>query len=109
MGEEKKTLTFENDGGVGSDQHGTGSGTTSGSCGTLGVDGNVTCEDDGVPAVPGRRFDPVDGVKDGGGGTVASVFAVDTLDVKVSRLGEKVHEGRLDGFGLVDDGLGTDV
>lgn len=105
----KRTPTFKNDRGVGSDQHGTGSSTTRGSGGTLGVDGNVTGEDDRVPSVPGRRFDPIDRVENCGSGTITSVLAVNTLNVKVARVGEKVHEGRLDRFGLVDDGLGADV
>jgi len=104
----KYILTFENYRGVGSDQQRTGSGTTCGSCGTLGIDGNITGEDDGVSSVPGRGFDPVDSVEECSSGAVAGVFAVDTLDIIVARLCKKIHKGGLDGFGLVDDGLSAD-
>ena len=109
IGESKnKKHTFENDRGVRSDQHGAGSSATRGSCGALCVDSDVTGEDDGVPSVPGRRLDPIDSVENGGGGAIAGVFAIDALNIVVARLGEKVHEGCLDRFGLVDDGLGAD-
>ena len=101
-------LTFKNNRGVGSDQHGASSGTASGSGGALGIDGNVSGEDDGVPSIPGRRLDPVDGVENCSGGAIARVLAIDTLDIIIARLCEKVHKGSLDGFGLVDDGLRAD-
>lgn len=41
------------------------------------------------------------------GRTVARVFRVDALNVRV--LGEKVHENRFDGFALVDNGFCADV
>ena len=104
----KRLLTFENDRGVGSNQHSTGSSTTSRPGRTLSVDGNVTGEDDGVSSIPGRRLDPVDGVENGGSGAIAGVLAVNTLDIVIARLRKKVHKGSLDGFRLVDDGLGAD-
>ena len=102
-------LTFKNDWSIRPDQHGTGPGTTCGSCGTLGVDSDVTGEDDGVPSVPGRGLDPVDCVEDGGSGAIAGILAIDTLDVVIARLCEKVHKGGLDRFGLVDDGFGANL
>ena len=84
----KRLLTFENDWGVGSDQHGAGSGATSRPGGTLSVDSNVTGEDDGVSSVPGRRLDPVDGVENCGCGAIAGVLAIDTLNIIVAGLGE---------------------
>ena len=105
----KRLLTFENDRGVGSNQHSTGSSTTSRPGGTLSVDGNVTGEDNGVSPIPGRRLDPVDGVENCGGGAIAGVLAINPLNIIVAGLREKVHEGGLDGFGLVDDGLSADL
>lgn len=102
------TLTFENDWGIGSDQHSASPGTTSRPGRTLGIDGNVTGEDDGVSSIPGRRLDPVDGVENSGSGAIAGILAVDTLDIVIARLRKKVHKGSLDGFRLVDDGLGAD-
>lgn len=92
----KNRLTFKNNRGIGSDQHRTSSRTTRGPCGTFSVDGNVTGEDDSVPSVPGRRFDPVDCVENCGGGAIASVLAVNTLNVEVARVSEEVHKDGLD-------------
>ena len=105
----KVKLTFENDWGVGPDQHSAGSGTTSRPSRTLGVDGDIAGKDDGVPPIPGSRLDPVDGIEDGSGGTIAGILAVDTFDVIIAGLCEKVHKGGLDRFGLVDDGLSANL
>ena len=80
----KRKLTFKNDWSVGSDQHGAGSSTTGGSCGTLGIDSDVTGEDDSISSVPGIRLDPVDCVENCGGGAIAGVFVIDTLDIVVA-------------------------
>jgi len=88
MDRTKRLLTFENDRGVGTDQHGTGSSTTSRPGGTLSVDGNVTGEDDGVSSIPRRRLDPVDGVKNSRCGAVAGVLAIDALNIIVAGLCE---------------------
>lgn len=101
--------TLKDDGRIRSDQDGAGTGTTGRARGPLGVDSDVTAEDDGVPAVPGRALDPVDGVEERGGPAVAGVLRVDALDVGVAVRLEEVHEDRLDRLGLVDDGLGADI
>lgn len=100
---------FHDERSVGTDQGGESTGTTDGSGTTFCVDGDITGEDDGVSSVPGFRLDPVDGVEEGGGGAVACVLGIDTLDISVSGFGEEVHQNSLDGLGLVDDGLGSDV
>lgn len=94
---------------IGTDQGGESTGTTDGSRTTFCVNGDITGEDDGVSSVPRFRLNPVDGVEEGGGGTVACVLGVDTLDIGVSGFGEEVHQDSLDGLGLVDDGLCTDI
>lgn len=104
----KRELTFKNDRGIRSDQHSTSSSTTGRPCRTFGVDSNVSGEDNGVSSVPASRLNPVDCVEDSGGGAIAGIFAIDTLDVEVTRLCEKLHEGRLDGLGLVNDSLSAD-
>jgi hypothetical protein len=105
--EESKERTLENEGSVRADEHSDGSSTTNRSRTTLSVDSDVTSDDNGVTTVPRARLDPVDSVEKGGGSSVASVLRVDTLDVRVA--GEEVHEDGLDGLGLVDQGLGSDV
>ena len=82
------TLTFENGGGVGTDQQGAGSGTTSRSSRTLGGNSNVTGEGDGVSSTRGGRLDAIGGVENGGN--------------------EPGLTGVLDGSRLVDGGLGAD-
>ena len=108
-GGENETLTFHSQGRVGADEHGDSTGTTGRATAALCVDSDVTANDNRVPSVPRRRLDPVDGVEEGRGGTVAGVLGVDTLDVGVARRLEEVHEHGLDRLGLVDDRLGTDV
>ena len=108
MDKTKRVLTFENDWGIGSDQHSAGSGTTSRSGGTFSVDSNIAGEDDGVSPIPRRRLDPVDGIENCRCGAIAGVLAIDTLNIIVAGLREQVHEGGLDRFGLVDDGLSAD-
>jgi hypothetical protein len=103
------TLTLKDNGGVGANQDGTSSGATSRACSTFGVDGNITCNNNCISAIPRAGFDPVDSVEEGGSGAVARVFRVDSFNVKVSRLGKEIHEGCFNRLGLVDDGLGPDV
>ena len=91
----RMTLTFKNDWGIGTDQHGASSGAASRSGRTLGVDSDVTGKDDGVPSIPGRGLDPVNGVENSGGGAITGVLAVDALDIIVARLCEKVHQSSL--------------
>lgn len=100
-------LTLEDDGGVGSDEHGNGTSTTNGTSSTLSIDGNITSNDKSVTAIPRGRLDPVDGVEQSRGSTVAGVFGVDALDVGV--VAKEVHQDSLDRLGLVDQGLGADV
>lgn len=102
-----RTLEYKRS--VGSDQDGTGTGSTSGTGGTLGVDRDVTAEDDGVAAVPAAGLDPVDGVEEGGGRTVAGILGVDALNVRVAIALEKRHQDGLDRLGLIDDGLGSNI
>lgn len=98
---------LHDDGGVGADEEGDGAGTTGGTGVALGVEGNVTGDDDAVAAVPGGALDPVDGVEDGVGAAVAGVDGVDTLNVGV--VTKELHQDGLDRLGLVQHGLGTDL
>lgn len=92
---------------VWTNEHGHGTNTTSRSGGTLGVDGNVTGDHNGVSAVPRGRLDPVDSVDHRRGTTVTSVDGVHTLDVVV--VAKQLHQHGLDRLGLVQKGLGTDL
>ena len=102
-------LTLEDQRSVGSDQTGESTGSTDGPSGSLGVDGDISSKDDGVPSVPALALDPVDGVEERSGTSVTGVLAVDPLDVHVARSGKEVHEDGLYGLGLVDDRLGPYV
>lgn len=93
--------------GVGADQESDGTSTTSGASVTLGVESNITGNNDSIATVPSGRLNPVDGVENSVGTTVASVDSVDTLDVGV--VAEKLHKNTLDGLGLVEKSLGTDL
>lgn len=108
---------LEDNRGIGTDDHGDATSTTSGAGSTSSVQSNITTDNNGVTAVPGRGLEPVDAVEDSVGTTVAGVDVVHTLDVGV--LTEELHENGLDGLGLVQeslsanleaaDGLGVDV
>ena len=98
---------LNNDGGVGANKHSNGTSTTSRTSITLGVEGNITGNDDSVTAVPSGRLNPVDGVEESVGTTIASVDGVNTLEVGV--VAEKLHQNSLDGLGLVEDGLSTNL
>lgn len=93
--------------GVRADEHGNAASTTGRTSVALGVESDVASDDNGVTAVPGRRLDPVDGVEEGVGATVASIDGVNTFNALV--VIEELHEDRLDGLGLVENGLGTDL
>lgn len=88
------------------DQHSYATSSASGSRSSLGIERNVSSHDDGVSSIPGRRLEPVDGVEEGVGTTVASIHGIHTLNRGVFT--KQLHEDRLDGLGLVEDGLGTD-
>ena len=93
---------------IGTNDHGDTSSSTSRTSCALGVQSNITADDDSVTAIPGRRLDPVDAVEDGVGASVAGVDSVDTLNVGVTRLFEKLHENGLDRLGLIQESLGSD-
>lgn len=94
-------------GGVGADQESDSTSTTSGPSVTLGVESNITGNNNSIATVPSGRLNPVDGVENSVGTTVASVDSVDTLDVGV--VAEKLHKNTLDGLGLVEKSLSTDL
>lgn len=93
--------------GIRADKHGNAASTTGRAGIALGVEGDITSDDNGVTAVPGGGLDPVDGVEESVGTTVAGVDSINTLNVGV--LAEKLHQDRLDGLGLVEKSLGTDL
>jgi len=95
------------DRGVGADQHSDGTGTTSGAGIALGVESDITGNDNSIAAVPSGRLNPVNGVENSVGTTVAGVNGVDTLDVGV--VAKKLHKNTLDRLGLVEKSLGTNL
>ena len=105
----EQVLTFDSKRRIGTNEHGDGARTTSGTAAALGVDGNVTANDDRVAAVPRGGLNPVDRVEERSGGTIASVLGVDALNVSVAGLGEVVHEMGLSRLRLVNDSLRADV
>lgn len=96
-----------NDRGVGTDQESDSTGTTSGASIALGVESNITGNDNSIATVPSGRLNPVDGVENSVGTTVASVDGVDTLDVGV--VAKELHKNTLDRLGLVEKSLGTNL
>jgi hypothetical protein len=96
-----------NNRGVGADQESDGTGTTSGASIALGVESDITGNDNGIATVPSRRLNPVDGVENSVGTTVAGVDGVDTLDVGV--VAKELHKNTLDRLGLVEKSLGTNL
>ena len=101
--------TVKHDGCIGTNEDSTGTSSTGRSGSTLSVHSDVTGNDDSVATVPGVGLHPVDGVEEGSSTTVAGVLGVDTLNVEVAGLSEEVHEGSLDGLGLVNDGLSANI
>ena len=93
--------------GVRANKHGDATGTTSGPGIALSIEGNVSSNDDSISTIPGRRLNPVHGVKESVGTTVAGVDGIDTLNASV--VPEQLHQDGLDGLGLVENRLGTDL
>jgi hypothetical protein len=99
---------LKHEGSVGADDHGDTSSATGGTGSSLGVQSDVASNHDGITAIPGRRLDPIDAVENSIGASVAGIDGIDALDVVVTRLLEQLHQDGLDGFGLVEQGLGSD-
>ena len=76
---------------------------------TLGRVGYVRRDGDGPAPVPRGRREPVDGVEQRSRATVARVVRVRSLNVVAFVLVEEHHEVGLDGFGAVDERLGSHV
>lgn len=104
-----RRLTVKNNRGIGSDEHGTGTSTSSGTSSALRIDSNIATDYNSITAIPRARFNPVDGIEEGSCTAVAGVLRVNTLDVEVARLGEQVHERGLHAFGFVDDGFSANI
>lgn len=98
---------LNDDWGVWTDEHGDGTSSSGWAGVTLGVQGDISSNDNGVTPIPCGGLNPGNGVKEGVGSTVAGVQCVNTLNVGV--LAEKLHEDRLDGLGLVENGLSSDL
>ena len=91
-----KRLTFQDQRSVRSNKHSHRSSSADRSCTSLGVDGDISSDDESVSSIPTTAFNPVDCVEESGRSTVASVLGVDSFDVGVARGGEEIHEMRLD-------------
>ena len=98
---------LEDNRGVRADQESDGASAAGRTSIALGIESDITSNNKTVPAIPGGGLDPVNGVENSVGATIASVDSVDTLDVGV--VAKQLHQNRLDGLGLVEDGLGTDL
>lgn len=99
---------LHNNGSVGADEHGNAASTAGRTGVALGVQRDVASDNDCVTAIPSRGLDPVDGVEQRVGATVARVHCVNTLNVVVAALLEQLHENGLDRLGLVEERLGAD-
>ena len=101
--------TLDGEGSVGSDEHDDGTTSSSGTRRAFCVLSNIGGDDKSVASVPGRALNPREGVEEGVGSSVAGVHGVDTLDVRVTTLLEKLHEVGLGGLGVIEDGLGGNL
>lgn len=101
--------SIDNEGSVGTNKHGDAASTASRASITLLVQGDVASNYDCVPSIPGGGLEPVECVEKRIGATVAGVDGIHTFNVGVSRLFEELHENRLDGLGLVQKGLSTNL
>jgi hypothetical protein len=108
IGASKAIPTFEDYRGVRSNKHGATTCTTSGTSSSFSVDSDITSKDDSVSTIPGTGLDPIDSIEKGGSGAIARILAINALNIIVSRLRKKVHEGSLDRFGFIDDSFSTD-
>lgn len=102
-------LTFEDQRSVRSDEHSTSTCSTNWTSAAFSVDCNVSCENDSVTTIPRRALNPVDRIEERRCGTVAGIFRVDTLNIRVARGCKEVHKDCFDRLGLVNDSLGTDI
>lgn len=98
---------LHNNRGIRADQHSHGTGTARRTSIALGVQSNIASNDNGITAVPGRGFYPVDTVEQGVGTAVASIDGVDAFEVGI--VTEQLHQNRLDRLGLVQNGLGANL
>ena len=86
----------KDNGSIRANQEGNGTSTTSRAGSTLSVDGDISGNNNGVSAIPGRGLDPVDGVEKSVGTTVAGINRVQTLNVGV--VTKELHQDRLNGL-----------
>jgi len=101
--------TFEYHGGIGANENGNAARSTSWSSSTLSVDGDITSDDDRIPPIPRPRFNPINGVEERGGTSIASILRINAFNIKVPRLCEKIHESGFHRLGFVDDSFGADI
>lgn len=100
-------LGVEHKGSIRTNQHGDGTASTGRAGSTLGVDGNITGNNNSVTSIPGSGLNPVNSIEEGISTTVAGVVSVDTLDVGV--IAHELHKHRLHTLTLVQKSLGTDL
>jgi len=86
--EKHSRRTLKDQGGIGTNENGAGTGTTSRASAPFSINGDVTGEDDSVATIPGRALYPVDSVENGSRRAVAGVNVVNALDVAIASLFE---------------------
>lgn len=109
VGDVRATKTgLKDNRGIRTNEEGNTASTTSRASRSLGIQSNVTADNNGISSIPGGRLKPVDAVEDSVGTSIASVDVVNTLNVEVSALGKELHQNGLDGLGFVQESLSTD-
>lgn len=80
LGMSSSESSFDDQRGVGANQHNKGSATSSRTSRSSFVDGNVGSNDESESAVPSAAFNPVESVKKGIGSSITSIDVVGTLN-----------------------------
>lgn len=92
--------------GVGANEHSNGTSTAGRTSSTLGIDGDIAGDNNGVAAIPRRGFDPVDSVEKGISTTVAGIDCVDAFDIVI--FAKELSNDGLDRLGLVQKSFSAD-
>lgn len=93
------------DGGIGTNQNSDAPSTPRGSGGRLLVQSNIRRHNNGISAIPGTGFNPIDGVEQGVRTTVASIHGIGSFKTVI--IAEQLRQNALDRLGLVKGRLST--